>query len=327
MPEKSALYGVARIRSAERTLISRERMRKFAEMRAHDVLARLLEGGYGTMPDATLEDTEALIASELSRAAELVREVSVAPEQTDIFLMEADVHNLKLLIKLKLTGGEVSAFMADGCYELPLLKKCVDDADYSILPDSFRATLDAIEKDCQCGGADPALLSTALDDAYIRFAYTKGGDFVKSYFRALADFTNIGTLLRQRASGGERGRFMELLLEPGDVSKDALFKGFELSGDALAKALAQGPAKDHLARGIEAAVKTQRVSALERERDDYLMHLATARKTETDTIGPVFGYLLAKRQEARVLRLILTAKRNGLKQEVIDERMRLLYGE
>lgn len=327
MPQKSALYGVSRIRSAERTLISRERMKRLAEMSAKDAVRQLVEGGYGALPDATAEDTEALIASELVKACDLVREVTTSPTLTDIFLMEADVHNLKLLIKLRLTGGEVSAYMAGGCYDPAFLKACVDNADYSRLPDIFRTTLDAIEKSCQCGAADPALLSTALDDAYIRYAYEKGDDFVRRCFRALADFTNVAALLRVRAIGADKERFAELLVAPGDVSRDILLRGFELSGDALARALSAGPAKDFLARGIETAVKTGRVSAVERERDDYLIRLATTRKPETDTIGPVYGYLLARRQEARALRLILTAKRNGLPQEVIDERMRLLYGE
>lgn len=327
MPQKSALYGVARIRSAERFLIPRERMRKLAEMSAEDVLGQLVEGGYGALPDAKAADPEALIASELAKTNELVRDVSTEPEQTDIFFMQADVHNLKLLLKLRLTGGESDALMKGGCYDPKFLAKCVEDADYSRLPDIFKETLDAFEKEAKSGTVDPALLSTALDDAYIRYALQKGNDFVKTYFRAFADFTNIATLLRVRAIKGERARFASLLIEPGDVSKSSLLSAFELSDDALSKALPVGPAKEYMARGIETAVKTGRISAVERERDNYLIRLATDRKSETDTNGPVYGYLLAKRQEANVLRLILTAKRNDLPQEVIDERMRLLYGE
>lgn len=328
MPQKSALFGVSRIRSAERALISRERMARLAELSAADALRLLVESGYGTLQEATPEDSEALIASELARASELVREVTTDEEQTNLFFMEADIHNLKLLLKLRLTGSKQEpALAAGGVYDARLLARCVEEADYSPLPETIKAALDEIERNVACGAIDPAALSAALDDAYIRFAYEKGDAFVKRYFRVFADFTNVATLLRVRAMKGARERFLSLLLAPGDVSHDALAAAFELADDALIRALCDAPGRDALARGMEIALKTGRISALERERDNALMRLATAHKPETDTIGPIYGYLLAKKQEARDLRLILTAKRNGLSREVIDERMRLLYGE
>ena len=57
------------------------------------------------------------------------------------------------------------------------------------------------------------------------------------------------------------------------------------------------------------------------------MRFASRGKNEIDTIAPVIGFLLAKRQEAKVIRLIMTALRNGLSEEVINERTRVLSGE
>ena len=61
--------------------------------------------------------------------------------------------------------------------------------------------------------------------------------------------------------------------------------------------------------------------------DNALMRLASRGKGDIDTIAPVIGFLLAKRQEAKVVRLIMTALRNRLGADVIAERMRMLYGE
>lgn len=328
MPQTSALYGVARIRSAERTLINRERLRRFLEMSADEMLRQLVESGYGAMPDATPDDTEALIASELVRAYDLVREVTTDPAMTDIFLMDADIHNLKLLIKLRMTGSrDEPALMHGGIFDEKMLKKCVEEGEYSPLPELLREALASIEESLIGSAPDPARVSTVLDDAYIRYAYKYGNAFVKEYFAAFADFTNIATLMRVRAMKGERGRFASLIIAPGEISRETLMRAFELPYDAVSRLVCSGKTKDAMARGIEAAAKTGHIANVERERDDYLIRLASAGKDDTDTVRPIVGYLIAKRQEARDVRLVLTTKRNGLPDEVINERMRLLYGE
>ena len=66
---------------------------------------------------------------------------------------------------------------------------------------------------------------------------------------------------------------------------------------------------------------------MERARDNSLIRLAERGRFDQDTVAPIVGYLLAREQEARCIRLILTAKRNGLPESIITERMRVLYGE
>lgn len=328
MPQTSALYGVARIRSAERTLMNRERLRRLADMSADEILRQLVESGYGAMPDAGSEDTEALIAAELTRAYDLVREVTTDPAMTDIFLMEADIHNLKLLIKLRMTGSrEEPALMHGGVFDEKTLAKCVEQGDYSPLPKLLGEALASVEESLIGSAPDPARLSTVLDDAYIRYAYKYGNAFVKEYFAAFADFTNIAALMRVRAMKGERARFASLIVAPGDISRETLMRAFDMSYEALTRLVCSGKTADAMARGIEAAARTGHIANLERERDDYLIRLTSLGKDDTDTVRPIVGYLLAKRQEARDVRLILTTKRNGLSDEVINERMRLLYGE
>ena len=328
MPQDSAIYGVARIRSAERGLIGRERMRRFAETEAAEVLRQLVEAGYGAMPDARLEDTESMISAELARAAELVREATCDEKQTNIFLMLSDVNNLKFLIKLRLLGShEEPMLMRGGCFDAKLLAKLVEDGEYDPLPEEFRTALEALELSFIGREPDPARVSTVLDSAYIDYALANGNAFTKEYFRAFADFTNVAALFRVRALGGERERLAQLLVSPGEISKETILAAFDTAEENLARALGGGPSADDIKRGIEDAIKTGSAAAIERARDDHLIRLASIGKNDTDTLRPIVGFLLAKRQEARDLRLILTAKRNGLTEEVINERMRLLYGE
>lgn len=98
-------------------------------------------------------------------------------------------------------------------------------------------------------------------------------------------------------------------------------------GEGYAKGLPAGEMKAELQKALEEYAQSGDAAALERARDNALMRLASRGKNDIDTIAPVIGFLLAKRQEAKVVRLIMTALRNRLGADVIAERMRMLYGE
>ena len=325
MPQTSAIYGVARIRSHEKDVFSRERLMRLIDGTAEDVVRQLTDAGYGDMPDATVDNASRMIDASLKNACELVKEVSFRPEGTDVFLMKADVHNLKLLLKLRLTGSrEEPALMRGGLYEPEKLEAMVRDADYRDLPEQFREALAALEQSFQTK-VDPVAVSVALDRAYILYAYGCKDGFVREYFRTLADFDNVLALLRVRAMDAGAERLRAVLLPAGAIDHARLLAALDMPLDGLGKSLATGPARDGILRGLETVAHTGRISALERERDDALMRMASAGRMEDESILPVVSYLLAREQEAICVRLILTAKRNGLPDAIITERLRELY--
>jgi len=329
MPQNSGIYAVARIRCHETGLIGRDQMERLIDGTADDAVRQLVDLGYGAMPEATIEDAERMIESQLKLTYELVREVSFAPTATDLFLMKADVHNLKLLIKLRLTGSrEKPALMNGGIYPVEELKRMVQDADYRNLPEQFKQQLNKLEQEFATQ-VDPAAVSVALDRAYFDYALSiklpKKQAFVTDYFKMQADFENVLALLRVKAMRGSEQRLQAALLPAGHISHTKLITNLDTPLDAMGKAIGAGPAREGIIKGIDAVLRTGNISALERERDNALMAHISAHKYEFDTIGPVIGYLLGREQEARCIRLILTAKRNGLPEAIITERLRELY--
>ncbi len=326
MPQTSPHYGVARIRCHEKGLIGRDRMARLIDGNANDAVRQLVDAGYGSMPDATIEDADRLIESELKDTYALVREVSFQPALTDVFLMKADVHNLKMLLKLRLTGSkDAPALMQGGLYTTAQLQTMVQNADYRELPQEFKAALEKLEQSFQ-SRVDPVAVSVALDSAYTDYALRVGDAFVKEYFKVQADFNNVLALLRLRAMGAGPEKLKSVLLSEGYISHSKLLGNMEAPMDSLGKTVGTGPAREGVIRGIDAYIKTGNISAVEKERDDALMAMASDGKLQSDTIAPVIGYLLAREQEAKCIRLILTAKRNGLDDAIITERLRALYG-
>ena len=49
-------------------------------------------------------------------------------------------------------------------------------------------------------------------------------------------------------------------------------------------------------------------------------------KNNIQSVGPVVAYYLARQNEIRMVRIILTAKANGFPDRIISERVRKMYG-
>ena len=117
--QDSTIYAVARIRTLEKGLLSAERIKRMAQGSLDDAMRLLTETGYGSMPEATADDLDTLIKNELDRMRAVIQEVTQDKALTDVFLMRADVTNLKTLIKLRLMDELNTA--ADNVSDLSLI--------------------------------------------------------------------------------------------------------------------------------------------------------------------------------------------------------------
>ena len=329
MAQDNALYAVARIRCHENGLIGRERMARMIAGTAEEAMQVLTGAGYGGAAAAEgTADVEALIAAELARTDALVREVSPDPALTELFLMQADVHNLKALYKLRLLGdGDAGpALMQGGAFEPAALARMVRESDYEPLPAPLAEALRGLDEAFSHEAADPVRVSTALDGAYFRMGYASKSAFAVEYFKARADFENALVLMRLTNMGAAEERLAQALLPAGNIPEAEFLRAVGLPAEQWGKELMQGPAGEVLRKAVEDAQQSG-PQAVERARDNYLIRLAERGRFDQDTVAPFVGYLLAREQEARCIRLILTAKRNGLPESIITERMRVLYGE
>ena len=328
MAQDNALYAVSRIRCHETGLIGRERMARMIAGTAEEAMQVLTGTGYGGAAGDGAVDVETLIAAELARTYALVREVSPDPALTELFLMQADVHNLKALYKLRLLGGGDAgpALMQGGAFEPAALARMVREADYEALPAPIAEALKGLDEAFSHEAADPVRVSAALDGAYFRMGYASKSAFAREYFKAKADFENALPLLRLDAMGASQERLAAALMPAGNIPQEAFLAAAGLPGEQRGKALEQGPAGEALRKAIELAQQSG-PQAVERARDNYLIRLAERGRYDQDTVAPIVGYLLAREQEARCVRLIMTAKRNSLPESIITERMRVLYGE
>ena len=319
------LYAVARIRTNEKGLLSEDKLRRMAHTDRAGAMRILSESGYGTIHITDETDVEDVIASELERTYELIRELAPDSEVIRVFLMRRDVTALKTLIKRRCLGEPLErADVSGGAFSKSELAAMVAAGEYGPMP---RAIADAArELELRLASkVDPRDISTSLDKAYYEYAASCRDAFVREYFAISADFQNIITMLRMKRNGENTERFEAYMLPAGRLTAAELKRCFNAPAEAMVSELPLGSTRDMLKQCVEEAVRTGSIGVIEKRRDDVLTELLKQYKWESDTVMPVLGYMLAREREAKNIRLVITLARNNFGEEAIDERLRELY--
>ena len=328
MPQSSIPYASARVSALGKRLLDQQTVKRMADGSLDDVMRILQDFHYGGMADVTAEDCERMIESERIRTAQEIREISPIPDVTDLFLLQTDVQNLKLLVKARLLEINV-CLQAGGLYSSEKLQHMVFEQDYRELPTELRKAMQQLEQKLKIE-VDPQQVSVEIDKGYLSHALDIAASdktgFAAAYFTALCDFDNVITLLRLRAMNAPKEDLKSMLLPAGKITHQKLMASYDLPLDSLARAFPAGDAQRAMFNGFSKMQQSGNIASLEHERDDYLLSLVKSHKHESMSVYPVLGYLLAKDREARAIRLIVTVKRNGLDDAVIQERLCELYG-
>ncbi len=328
MPQPSYAYACARLSALNKRLLEPQTIQRMLDGSASDAMRALSDVRYGNLSDATEADAERMIEREMADAMQEVKELSPNPAITDLFLLRADVQNLKVLLKARLLNQSEPVFTPGGLFDRETLTAMVKDKQYDALPEVLRDAMNALEKKLEVR-VEPQAISIALDRAYLRHALKQSGKHpvFSQYFKAEADFDNVLTFLRLRAMGSSIETLDEVVLPEGGVKYRDLYNAYELSFDSLNRILGESVCPNALLQGLNAMQRTGNIADVEKARDNYLVSLLSEHKYESESIYPIVGYYLAKEREGRAVRLIITGKRNGLSDSVIRERLVKLYGE
>jgi len=77
--------------------------------------------------------------------------------------------------------------------------------------------------------------------------------------------------------------------------------------------------------GISSYIKTKRLTRFEKLSDDFVFEIAKRGKYIAFGIEPIIGYIMAKENEIKAIRMIMVGKINEISNDVIKERLRDVY--
>jgi len=329
MSNAENLYAFGRVRVLETALMTADKRNSLLDAAdAEAMLTSLLDMGYGAgLRVEHPHEYEFLINNDLKVAYKLVKELFSDQLISDLFFLHIDYQNIKVLLKCKLLNKEPDESLAHfGTISIDTLKEAVFDSKLDEnLPEEVIALLEKFKE----GKYDESDIGNLVDQAlYAQIARglkNVKDKSIKQYFNVQAEYYNVISLFRAKALE-DLSALENSYLDLGKIELDDLKQAFEMSNEEAVEFITE---KQQLDDGIEKGLKyfltSGSLSVLEKNRDNYFIKLFKPLSIDPISFAPTIGYLLAKEQQAKIVRLIMIAKINSLPKNLIEERLRDLY--
>ena len=323
MRDADYIYAVACIRAKEKTLLTDADVQSMVGMKSEkEVLSYLTEKGWG---DGSVgSDMEKVLATEEEAQMRLLRTLGVNSEIIDVLFIQELYHNLKAAIKEVCTGlDDGMAFYDHDKYGKDQMLSIIRDKDFEKLPEYMRKIAETA-LDFMLTTRDGQRLDMMIDraclDATIESAKLTKDRFLIEYAETKVLMSDIKIAVRAADTRRPLNVIEEALAPVGQLDTKKL---------AVAAATNRDSVYEFLERvGYHDAVEALKdsFSSFEKWCDDYVMGTLMNQKTNIQSSGPIVAFFLAKQNEIRTARIIMTAKANGFGEDVISERVRKMYG-
>lgn len=314
-------YAVARIRFRETKLLSDTDLNALLMSSDADAVMRLLrDKGWGDNTDCRPEE---LLALEENKLWEFINETVDDISVLNFLLIPNDYHNLKVILKCITRDQEPdSMLIEDSVEDAQAIYKAIKSREYGDLPEYLQEVAqDAMTTLLQT--SDGQLCDIIVDKACMEHVYRLGkeskSDIIRLYCELFVVSADIKIAIRC-ANTKKKLDFIRRALAECDT----------LDVERLAQAACEG--KDEVIaylgtteyRSAVDAIESS-MSAFEKWCDDYMTNAMKPQKWEPFGIGPVVAYIIARQNEIKAVRMILSAKLNNLSENTIKERLRDMY--
>lgn len=330
MAGKSTVYANARVRVMENTFLNQEKFNRLVYSESVDEALKVLaESNYGGGVLAENGDYEKILRAEDDSVSAFVSESMPQGSGLECFLLKQDYHNAKALTKAKYMRISDASFMLapDGTLSSDALADKINSDNYSGLPEEMAQALSYIDTARANGDKSPRLIDVALDKAcfkhILRVADKSGQKNVIKYFRACADFANVTSFIRARREKEELKSFRNMFIDGGEISFSLFESCFDANDETAAEKLRYTVYGKMIPEAFGQDKNT--MVAFERAQDNYLLDVFKRDRTDIFSISPLAGFYVAKKQEIKVVRMILICIKNKVDTAQIKMRLRDYY--
>ncbi len=321
MSDKQYTYAVARIRAKELLLLSKSDVDQLMNCRSEKECIRLLaDKGWGKSGE---EEAGQLLATEQEKTWELIRELVEDISDFNTFLLKNDFHNLKAAIKQIYTNSDRNdIYLYNGTIKPELIYNAVKVHDFSELPDYLKECAEEAYQ-VQLHTGNSQLCDIIIDKAALEATYKtgkkSGNDLLADYVELLVAAANINIAIRSCRTQKDKAFLEQALAKCDSLDNQSLITAALISEEAIYDYLQVTEYSD----AIPAIKESQ--SAFESWCDNLIMKHIRPQKYNSFTLSPLAAYILARENEIKTVRIILSGKRNDISDEIIRERLREMY--
>lgn len=310
-------FAVARIRANEAKLLSSQQLSSvIAAPTYEEALRRVGDLGYDTDGggyNAALEKREKEID-------ELV--FGLVPDKTmlDSLIIKNDFANLKVALKAlvceKSTDG---LFTYPSVYDPEEIKKYVFERKNDKLPECMRHADRSgyrILTQTRFAQLSDSVIDRAAMEQTLKFAEKADNEVMRELAEATVALSNIKVLYRTMKAKKEESFMLRAVAECRSFDKKDIVRAAVKGDESFFGFLSH----TRFASVAEALKKS--TTEFEKKSDEYLLGVLAKYKNDTFGIAPIVAFRYAARIEILDLRIILSAKHNGMSEEDIRERVR-----
>ncbi len=251
------------------------------------------------------------------------------------FASKYDFLNIKVLIKSKCLKKEFSNGLISpiGTIDIEKLKLAIRDEKYEDIPDSFELLIKKTFSEYN-KFKDPEMIDFVLDRERYIMIFNKIREieiieseelFLKRFLNINIDLNNIINCIRVKIRGEKKAFIKEFLIPEGDFKIEKIIEIYDSPLSSWFEKLKYTDYKDIVELGVNYFQKNNSLMELEKLRDNFILNFSKIGKYITFGIEPLVGFITAKENDIKNIRIILSAKLNNLSPEKIKERVRDTY--
>lgn len=322
--ESKYAYSFGVVKELERSLLTKDKFDRLIEAKDIDELFKLLiETAYS---EATAENFESVLNKELKKVYLTLSKFAPDKQFIELFFLEYDFHNLKVLLKAKLQEkigveelfvelGEIGKEKMSAFLRLELSEIIKQLGDYSEIIQEIENKFAQIK--------DPRIIENILDRALFEkmYSYTNDNELLKEIVAIYADIANFKIAVRSKNL--VRAKDLIVFVPHGKVSAKEAGTFYERGLEYFIKELTKYYEKI-IPQALEYYEKWRSWLLLEKLADDYIIKKLRERSFYVG-VEPLIGYLLAKKTEIKLLRMLIVGKLANLDIAKIKAQWRELY--
>ena len=283
-------------------------------------------------------DFENSLNQELLHTYDVIRNISKVSTFNFLYFTFAskyDFHNIKILIKSKYLKKDISneLFSPIRTIDIEKLNLAIKDEKYEDIPDSFefliKKTFSEYSK-----FKDPEIIDFILDKERYIMIFNKIREveiieteelFLRRFIKINIDLNNIISCIRAKIRGDRKTFTKEFLIPEGDFKIENIVEIYDSPLSSWFEKLIHTDYKDIVEMGVNYFQQNNSLMELEKLRDNFIINFSKIGKYVTFGIEPLVGFITAKENDIKNIRIILSGKLNKLSPDQIKERVRDTY--
>lgn len=320
--KENYIYEVARIRSKELALLSNNDINSLLSQPDYEsCLNFLTDKGWGNGTEN--QSGTDLLKSETDKTWETIRELVKNDKTFDVFFIENDFQNLKASIKSVVRDIEPSSMLISKSKTDPMIiYNAIKNREHEKLPEYLQGPgKEAVKTLLQT--SDGQLCDIIIDKACLGYVYKLGQEeteeIIKVYTELLVASSNIKMAVRSFNINKSLNFIKRSLVECESINTELLATAATKSLEEIYNYLEKTVYKN--------AIESLKISLPKFELwcDNFLINKIKEEKYNCFTAGPLVAYIIARENEIKAARIILSGKLNLLEEDIIKERLRDMY--